>query len=240
MARMTVLGGMVVGMLAATSLAPLWAQGVGNPLAPEPIELPGVISRWQSKMPEDLPPISIDDIEKCMGAQVGLGARRQAVEGTRAALVQQAQSLEADQHDLSARRERALAEREQIKVGQAGLDAASQRIRAQRAELDLAKGRPPRSPQDRQALVRQIDQFNAQVKAYNLDVAAVNRQVAAANRAVAEFNAAREAFNARVATLQARQQVHAEQVAVFNGELQGLQARCDGQRRLVKEAAAAP
>lgn len=237
MGRVRVCRCLAAGVLAASSLCPGWALGGPGQPASEPVELPGVISRFQAPVPGDLPTISVDEIEKCMGAQAGLAARRKGVEDGRAALMQQSQSLEADQQALTAWRERVLAQQEQIRRAQAGLNAGNQRIQDQRGVLEQAKGRSTLPP-ERQARARQIELFNAQVKTHNQDVAAFNQQLVAANRAVAEFNAAREAFNARVAALQPQQQVHSEQVAAFNRELKGLQTRCEGQRRLVKDAAA--
>lgn len=205
-----------------------------NQLRPLEIRLPSITKRWKRPEGGEGPDITIDDIEQCMGQNVGmqwgvneLKQEQSQLEDEQAHLVKVHEALAQNSRSLEAR-QHALQERiDLFQTDSAGL--ARRILEIEKRKNAVSKTKP------------EIDKTNQLVAAYNVDVAkhnglrpallhdqeafsqAVdghNDDVAHANQMVAKFNERNGGFQGRAAEL-------ASKSAEYN-------ASCAGERVLHK------
>lgn len=204
------------------------------PLGPLEIRIPSITRKWKTPAGSSQPDITIDDIERCMGQDVGLQSEIQGLKQEQAQLESEQARL-TSMHEELAQRSQSLETRRQahqLRVDQFQADSAS--LARHLADIEKRKAVPAKTKQD-------VAQINQLVAAYNADVSklnglraallkeqgAINQTVATHNEDVARSNLLVAQFKERNAGFQGRAGRIASTSAAFKNN-------CAGERVLRK------
>lgn len=197
----------------------------------EPVQLPGIVMRWKSQMPEDMATTSIEAIERCMSGSTGLRSRRAELDTERQALQIGVQPLREERAALEARRAALDKQFELLRLDQRALAEESRELDARKQALQKTSAN---KGQDARTARADIDQFNRRVKLHNEKVRQSNQRGQEANRARDELNRSVVGFSERVDLFNKRSGELDQRVNAFAAELRAFKDGCEGERRLVK------
>lgn len=205
-------------------LAMILAMPSGMAQQTEPVQLPGIVMRWKSRMPDDMATTTVEAIERCMSGRVGLLARRTQMDA-------EGQPLREEHAALDLQRAAIDKQFEQVRQEQADLANEGHDLEAQKLALHKARATASQDPQ--QTRMR-IDQFNKRIKLHNDSVKQINQHGQDANLARDAFNQSVAGFIKRANAFNEDARELDQRIAAFGTELRGLQAGCEGERRLIK------
>lgn len=226
--------GLRIALIAAFPLAAAMPPALARDEAPRRApRIPAMVTKW--KMPgEETGPareISIREIGICMGTELRLEERVDAVQAEES-------RLENDHASLQARSDALARELGEIEAEESRAAASAQSHRERSAELDRRRaaidGRRGKS-QSR----AEVDRLNAQIAAFNRDVDAANRALAELRKSEEALKARIAAYNASVATLNEgvadftrRSEAFRTAAEGFNDDLRYYATQCTGERRI--------
>jgi chromosome segregation ATPase len=184
--------------------APLRAESASPerpPLQPE-IRLPSITSKWKRPGDKDLPEITLDELERCIGRDVGMQGELSEVKHAQ-------RQLESERMELDKANDELKQSAMSIEAVRVNLKDQATRFQAEGASLDqrlsAIEKRKKSAPRDQ----ADINAINALVGAYNADTARRNKWRISLLGSQDAFNKSLAAHNATVVELN-------EKVAVFN------------------------
>ena len=198
------------------------------------IRLPGLIQRWKLPGEEEKPTITLDEIVHCMGTDIGIRERHEAIKKQEAALENEYAAITAQVPILEKQAAELKSGNEQIKNAMARIESESAKLKVRFNAIESSKKRKQPSPAG-------IRQLNADIATYNEDAQAINRRQTLLKSTAAEFQAKIDNYNVTLAK-------HNERIALFNDknalfkasadhsnmELLAYKNECAGERTLKK------
>lgn len=216
--------------LAAATLSSPIVHAASSP----EIRLPGLIHRWKLPDEGEKPPITLDEISRCIGTDIGVRERQEAIkeqeatlESEYAEIAAQLPSLEKQAADLKSSNDR-------IEALVVGLDSESARLKVRRNAIESNKKIKRLNPAE-------IRQLNSNIASYNEDVQTNNRQRSLLKSMATELQAKIDTYNGtlgkhneRINVFNDKSAIFKTSVSHFNTELLAYQNQCAGERTLKK------
>lgn len=198
------------------------------------IRLPGLIQRWKQPGEKENPTITLDEIVQCMGTDIGIRERHEAIKKQEAALEIEYAAITAQVPILEKQAAELKSGNEQIKNTMARIESESSKLKVRFNAIESSKKRKLLSPAG-------IRQLNADIATYNEDAQANNRRQTLLKSTAVEIQAKIDNYNIALAKHNERIALFAEKNALFkvsadqsNMELLAYKNECAGERTLKK------
>lgn len=120
-------------------MAVVWPSAIAQQTEPEPVQLPGIVMRWKSQVPDDMATTTVGAIERCMSGRKDLLTRRAQLDAEGQALEVRAQPLQEEHQALDLKRMALDRQFEQVRQEQADLASEGRDLDAQKLALQKAR-----------------------------------------------------------------------------------------------------
>lgn len=219
------------------SMAPLLLAGIA--MAQEALErpalrLPGIVHRWAQ--PDEVPPadITIDEMGRCMGADLRLRERAQSLSQRQQQLHAALAPLEARSAALNPVVESLTADRSAFEAAVAAQRRQEAALVARKAQVEQDLSTRPASEAEARRIERLVTAFNADLRVLNRGRDKLMREEKALNVRIEDHNRAARALNDSVALFVQSHGDFKAEAERFNEDHARFLSDCTGQRRVMK------